>query len=111
MADYLEADPSELLEGPKIGLKLPEVLTVEEIDSIIAAIDLSKNEGQRNRAILETLYSCGLRVSELTNLKLSDLYFDEGFIKVEGKGSKQRLVPISPRAIKEIKLYFTDRNR
>ena len=109
MADYL--DPSELLEGPKIGLKLPEVLTVEEIDSIIAAIDLSKNEGQRNRAILETLYSCGLRVSELTNLKLSDLYFDEGFIKVEGKGSKQRLVPISPRAIKEIKLYFTDRNR
>ena len=111
MADYLDADPSELLEGPKIGLKLPEVLTVEEIDSIIAAIDLSKNEGQRNRAILETLYSCGLRVSELTNLKLSDLYFDEGFIKVEGKGSKQRLVPISPRAIKEIKLYFTDRNR
>ena len=111
MADYLEADPSELLEGPKIGLKLPEVLTVEEIDSIIAAIDLSKNEGQRNRAILETLYSCGLRVSELTNLKLSDLYFDEGFIKVEGKGSKQRLVPISSRAIKEIKLYFTDRNR
>ena len=111
MADYLEADPSELLEVPKIGLKLPEVLTVEEIDSIIAAIDLSKNEGQRNRAILETLYSCGLRVSELTNLKLSDLYFDEGFIKVEGKGSKQRLVPISPRAIKEIKLYFTDRNR
>ena len=111
MADYLEADPSELLEGPKIGLKLPEVRTVEEIDSIIAAIDLSKNEGQRNRAILETLYSCGLRVSELTNLKLSDLYFDEGFIKVEGKGSKQRLVPISPRAIKEIKLYFTDRNR
>ena len=111
MADYLEAAPSELLEGPKIGLKLPEVLTVEEIDSIIAAIDLSKNEGQRNRAILETLYSCGLRVSELTNLKLSDLYFDEGFIKVEGKGSKQRLVPISPRAIKEIKLYFTDRNR
>ena len=111
MADYLEADPSELLEGPKIGLKLPEVLTVEEIDSIIAAIDLSKNEGQRNRAILETLYSCGLLVSELTNLKLSDLYFDEGFIKVEGKGSKQRLVPISPRAIKEIKLYFTDRNR
>ena len=111
MADYLEADPSELLEGPKIGLKLPEVLTVEEIDSIIAAIDLSKNEGQRNRAILETLYSCGLRVSELTNLKRYDLYFDEGFIKVEGKGSKQRLVPISPRAIKEIKLYFTDRNR
>lgn len=111
MADYLEADPSELLEGPKIGLKLPEFLTLEEIDSIIAAVDLSKKEGQRNRAILETLYSCGLRVSELTNLKISDLYFEEGFIKVEGKGSKQRLVPISPRAIKEIKLYFIDRNR
>lgn len=111
MADYIEADPSELLEGPKIGFKIPEVLTVEEIDTIISAIDLSKNEGQRNRAMLETLYSCGLRVSELTNLKLSDLYFDEGFIKVEGKGSKQRLIPISPRAIKEIQLYFIDRNR
>lgn len=111
MADYIEADPSELLEGPKIGFKIPEVLTVEEIDTIISAIDLSKNEGQRNRAMLETLYSCGLRVSELTNLKLSDLYFDEGFIKVEGKGSKQRLVPISPRAIKEIQLYFIDRNQ
>lgn len=111
MADYIEADPSELLEGPKIGFKLPEVLTVEEIDAIISAVDLSKNEGQRNRAILETLYSCGLRVSELTNLKLSELYFDEGFIKVEGKGSKQRLVPVSPRAVKEIKLYFIDRNR
>lgn len=111
MTDYIEADPSELLEGPKIGFKLPEVLTVEEIDNIISAVDLSKNEGQRNRAILETLYSCGLRVSELTNLKLSGLYFDEGFIKVDGKGNKQRLVPISPRAIKEIKLYFIDRNR
>ena len=95
IADYLEGDPSELLEGPKIGFKLPEVLTVEEIDRIISAIDLGTNEGQRNRAILETLYSCGLRVSELCNLKISDLYFDEGFIKVEGKGSKQRLVPIS----------------
>lgn len=111
MADYIEADPSELLEGPKIGFKLPEVLTVEEIDNIISAVDLSKNEGQRNRAILETLYSCGLRVSELTNLKLSDLYFDEGFIKVDGKGNKQRLVPVSPRAIKEVKLYFMDRSR
>ena len=110
MADYLEADPSELLEGPKIGLKLPEVLTVEEIDNIISSVDRSKAEGQRNRAILETLYSCGLRVSELVSLKLSDLYFDEG-IKIEGKGSKQRLVPISPRAINEIKLYFLDRNR
>ena len=111
MADYLEADPSELLESPNIGLKLPEVLTVEEIDRIIATVDRSKAEGQRNRAILETLYSCGLRVSELVNLKLSDLYFDEGFIKVEGKGNKQRLIPISPRAINEIKLYFTDRNQ
>lgn len=110
LADYREDDPSELLESPKIGFKLPEVLTVEEIDAIIAAIDLSKKEGQRNRAILETLYSCGLRVSELCNLKISDLYFKEGFIKVEGKGSKQRLVPISPRAIKEIRNWFIDRN-
>ena len=109
MADYREDDPSELLEGPKIGFKLPEVLTVEEIDTIIATVDMSKKEGQRNRAILETLYSCGLRVSELCNLKLSELYFDEGFIKVEGKGSKQRLVPISPRAIKEIKYWLLER--
>ena len=110
MADYREDDPSELLEGPKIGFKLPEVLTVEEIDTIISTVDMSKKEGQRNRALLETLYSCGLRVSELCNLKLSELYFDEGFIKVEGKGSKQRLVPISPRAIKEIKYWLLDRN-
>ena len=110
MADYREDDPSELLEGPKIGFKLPEVLTVEEIDTIISTVDMSKKEGQRNRAILETLYSCGLRVSELCNLKLSELYFDEGFIKVEGKGSKQRLVPISPRANKEIKYWLLDRN-
>lgn len=110
LADYLEGDPSELLEGPKIGLKLPEVLTVEEIDSIISTVDMSKSEGQRNRAILETLYSCGLRVSELCALKLSDLYFEEGFIKVTGKGNKQRLVPISPRAIKEIRYWLLDRN-
>lgn len=110
LADYLEGDPSELLEGPKIGLKLPEVLTVEEIDSIISTVDMSKSEGQRNRAILETLYSCGLRVSELCSLKLSDLYFEEGFIKVTGKGNKQRLVPISPRAIKEIRYWLLDRN-
>ena len=95
IADYQEADPSELLEGPKIGFRLPEVLTVEEIDRIISTVDMEKKEGQRNRAILETLYSCGLRVSELCNLKISDLYFEEGFIKVEGKGGKQRLVPIS----------------
>ena len=110
MADYREDDPSELLEGPKIGFKLPEVLTVEEIDTIIATVDMSKKEGQRNRAILETLYSCGLRVSELCNLKLSELYFYEVFIKVEGKGSKQRLVTIYPRAIKEIKYWLLDRN-
>ena len=110
MEDYLESDPTELLESPQTGFKLPEVMTVEEIDLLIGSIDRGTKEGQRNRAILETLYSCGLRVSELCNLKLSELYFEEGFIKVEGKGSKQRLVPISPRAIKEIRLYFTDRN-
>ena len=109
IADYRKDDPAELLEGPKIGFKLPEVLTVEEIDRIIDMVDMSKNEGQRNRAILETLYSCGLRVSELCNLKLSDLYLDEGFIKVEGKGSKQRLVPISQRAIQEISRWLEDR--
>lgn len=109
--DYLQADPSELLESPQLGIHLPEVLSIEEIDSLIEALDLSTNEGQRNRAILETLYSCGLRVSELCNLKLSDLYLEEGFIKVEGKGSKQRLVPISPKAIRELRLYFIDRNQ
>lgn len=107
--NYIETDPSELLETPKIGLHLPEVLTVEEIDRIIEAVDMDKAEGQRNRAILETLYSCGLRVSELCNLKMSDLYFTEGFIKVEGKGSKQRIVPISQRAIKEIRYWLIDR--
>ena len=108
--DYITTDPTELLESPKIGLKLPEVLTVNEINSILDTIDLTLPEGQRNRAMLEVLYSCGLRVSELVSLRFTDVYFDEGFIKVEGKGSKQRLVPISPRAIKEIRLYFTDRN-
>ena len=111
LEDYLESDPSELLESPQLGLHLPEVLTIEEIDTLIGAIDLSTREGQRNRTILETLYSCGLRISELCNLKLSDLYLEEGFIKVEGKGSKQRLVPISPRAIQELRLYFIDRNQ
>ena len=111
LEDYLQADPSELLESPQIGLHLPEILTLEEIDALIESIDLSTNEGQRNRTILETLYSCGLRVSELCNLKLSDLYLEEGFIKVEGKGSKQRLIPISPRAIRELQLYFLDRNQ
>ena len=110
LADHLEADPAELLEGPKIGLHLPEVLTVEEIDRIIDAVDMDKPEGQRNRAIIETLYSCGLRVSELCGLRLSDLYFDEQFIRVEGKGGKQRLVPISGRAIKEISYWLLDRS-
>ncbi len=109
LTDRLEADPSELLEGPKIGFRLPEVLTVEEIDRIIDAVDMDKAEGQRNRAMVETLYSCGLRVSELCNLRLSDLFFDEGFIRVIGKGDKQRLVPISPRAIKEINYWLIDR--
>jgi integrase/recombinase XerD len=107
--DYIQSDPSELLESPKIGMHLPEVLTVEEIDALIGAIDRSAPFGQRNCAILETLYSCGLRVSELSNLHLSDLYFDEGFIKVEGKGSKQRLVPISPRCVREIQAYLEER--
>ena len=111
LEDYLQADPSELLESPQIAVPLPEILTLEEIDALIESIDLSTNEGQRNRTILETLYSCGLRVSELCNLKLSDLYLEEGFIKVEGKGSKQRLIPISPRAIRELQLYFLDRNQ
>lgn len=106
LEDYIEQDPTELIESPQIGRHLPDVLTVEEINNLIACIDRSSNEGQRNCAILETLYSCGLRVSELCNLKLSDLYFNEGFIRVFGKGSKQRLVPISPRAIQELNDYF-----
>ncbi|MEG1580648.1 MAG: site-specific tyrosine recombinase XerD [Bacteroidaceae bacterium] len=109
LEDVIAADPTELLESPKIGIHLPDVLTVEEIDSLIAAIDVSKKEGQRNRALIETLYSCGLRVSELCQLKLTDLYLEEGFIKVLGKGRKERLVPISPKAIKELQLYFSDR--
>ena len=106
---YLTADPTLLLESPKIGMHLPEVLSVEEIDLLIDTIDLSAREGQRNRAIIETMYSCGLRVSEACNLKLSDLYLNEGYIKVEGKGSKQRLVPVSERAIAEIMDYMADR--
>lgn len=106
----IEKDPSELIDNPKIGFKIPEVLSLQEIDSIIAAVDLSKKEGQRNRALLETLYSCGLRVSELITLKLSDLYLDDEFIRVEGKGQKQRLVPISKKAIKEIQFYMVDRH-
>lgn len=107
---YITLDPTELLEAPKIGMKIPEVLTVAEINDMLDTIDLSKAEGQRNRAMLEVLYSCGLRVSELTSLRYSDVYFDEEFIRVEGKGSKQRLVPISQTAIREIRNYLYDRN-
>ncbi len=109
--NYITVDPTELLESPKIGLKLPEVLTVDEINSILDTIDLTLPEGQRNRAMLEVLYSCGLRVSELITLRYSDIYLEEGFIKVEGKGNKQRLVPISDTAIREIKNYLYDRRQ
>ena len=102
-------DPSELLESPQIGDHLPEVLTPQEIDRLEASIDLSKWEGHRNRAIVEVLFSCGLRVSELVNLKLSNLFLDEEFIRVMGKGSKERLVPISQKAIKELGFWFDDR--
>lgn len=107
---YLEQDPTELLESPKIGKHLPEVLSVEEIDAIEGIINVSTPEGQRDRAAIEVLYSCGLRVSELCNLLLSDLYLDEGFLRVTGKGNKQRLVPISERAIRELKSWFAFRN-
>ena len=107
---YLEQDPTELLESPKIGKHLPEVLSVEEIDAIEGIINVSTPEGQRDRAAIEMLYSCGLRVSELCNLLLSDLYLDEGFLRVTGKGNKQRLVPISERAIRELKSWFAFRN-
>jgi integrase/recombinase XerD len=107
---YIEQDPSELLESPRLGEHLPEVLTTEEVDMLENSIDLSTAEGQRNKAIIETLFSCGLRVSELVNLKISDLYLDDEYIKVLGKGNKERLVPISPNAIKQIKLWFIDRN-
>ncbi|MCZ4318948.1 site-specific tyrosine recombinase XerD [Aequorivita viscosa] len=103
--DYRKTNPLELIEAPKLGRKLPDTLAIEEIDALIAAIDLGSKQGERNRAILETLYGCGLRVSELTNLKISDLYFDEGFIKITGKGDKQRLVPISPATEKYITIY------
>lgn len=107
---YIEIDPSELLETPKIGMKLPTVLSLEEIEMLLSVIDLSTKEGQRNRAIIEVLYGCGLRISELTGLKFSDMSLDEGFLKVEGKGSKQRLVPISETAIREINNYMFYRN-
>lgn len=109
--DLINADPTELLDFPKQARHLPDVLTVEEVDMIENAIDLSSPEGQRNKAIIEVLFSCGLRVSELCNLRMQDLYLDEGFIRVMGKGSKQRLVPISHKAIKELALYFIERNQ
>ena len=107
---YVDDDPTELLESPRIGEHLPEVLTLEEVDRLQQAIDLSKWEGQRNKAIIEVLYSCGLRVSELVTLKVSELYLDEQFLRVTGKGQKTRLVPISPVAIKQLQLWFFDRN-
>lgn len=107
----IEENPASLIESPKTGLKLPEVLSVREIDSIIAGIDLSRPEGHRNKAIIETLYGCGLRVSELVNLRMTDIHYGEGFVTVTGKGNKQRLVPISNKALKEIDLYKKDRDR
>ncbi|MCR4031125.1 MULTISPECIES: site-specific tyrosine recombinase XerD [Flavobacterium] len=103
--DYRNDNPLELIETPKTGRKLPDTLSLQEIDNLIDAIDLSTNEGERNRAMLETLYGCGLRVSELVTLKISDLYFDEGFIKITGKGNKERFVPIGPLTQKYIDIY------
>lgn len=107
----IDENPSSLIESPKSGLKLPEVLSVEEIDRIVEAIDLSRPDGHRNKAIIETLYGCGLRVSELVGLRLTDIHASEGYVNVTGKGNKQRLVPISNKALKEIDLYRIDRNR
>jgi len=106
--DYITVDPTELLESPKIGMKLPDTLSIKEIDKLIAAIDLSKAEGERNRAILEVLYSCGLRVTELITLKLSNVSFVEGFIKVVGKGNKERLAPIGNIALKYLNIYVNE---
>jgi integrase/recombinase XerD len=108
---YRDDDPTELLESPVLGMHLPEVLSTEEIDKLEASIDLSKWEGHRNRAIIEVLFSCGLRVSELVNLKLSSLFLTEQYVRVVGKGSKERLVPISHKAIKELELWFDDRQK
>jgi len=110
MEEIIERDPTALLEGPRLGSKLPEVLTVAEIDRMLEKIDLSKPQGRRNKAMLETLYSCGLRVTELVGLQISGIFRAEGFIKVIGKGDKERLVPFSQRAMKEIDLYLIDRN-
>lgn len=108
--DYMEEDPTELLPSPQIGQYLPEYLSVKEVDKLESAIDLSKWEGQRNKAIIEVLFSCGLRVSELVSLKLSDIFEEEKFVRVLGKGNKERLVPISPKAIQELHYWYIDRN-
>jgi len=108
MEDYLKINPTELIESPKIGLKLPDTLSLIEIDKLIAAVDLSNKQGERNRSILETLYSCGLRVSELVNLQLSNIHFKEGYLKVTGKGDKERLAPIGGRAIKYLTIYINE---
>ena len=107
---YIDDDPTELLESPRLGQHLPEVLSTGEVDQLIDSIDLSQNEGQRNRAIIEVLFSCGLRVSELTTLHLSDLFLNDGYVRVYGKGRKERLVPISQRAIDELQLWFQQRD-
>lgn len=108
LEDVVKKDPTELIEGPKIGRKLPEVLNLEEIDKMAAAINYSKKGAHRNRAILETLYGCGLRVSECVNLKISQIYFEESFVRVIGKGNKERLVPIGATALKHLRIYLED---
>ena len=108
LEDYLKVNPTELIESPRIGMKLPDTLSIEEIDSLISAIDLSHPQGERNRAILEVLYSCGLRVSELTNLKLSNIRFKEGYVKIVGKGNKERFAPIGSSAIKFLNIYLNE---
>ena len=110
LEDLIEKDPTALLEGPKLGRKLPDVLSLHEIDLMLSKIDLSKPEGRRNKAMLEVLYSCGLRVSELVEMKISNIYRAEEFMRVIGKGDKERLVPVSQRALKEIDFYLPDRN-
>ncbi len=106
LENIIPDDPTDLLELPRLGRKLPEVLSIEEIDALKGAIDLSKPEGHRNKAIIETLYSCGLRVSELVNLQITNIYFDEGFMRVLGKGNKERLVPVNPQVEKDIRWYL-----
>ena len=107
LEDVLKTDPTELIETPRLGRKLPDTISLSEIDTLIEGIDMSKPEGHRNKAIIETLFGCGLRVSELVNLKLSECHFDEGYLKITGKGNKERLVPISNYTIKQIELYLT----